>query len=87
MWTTWDRLSGVKEMIRAEGLEKIMEVQDIISELNGDISMFDTILAYVKRSADLGREILPSVKNECLPEEEDLMNALELETEVEKIEN
>ena len=87
MWTTWDRLSGVKEMIRTEGLGKIMEIQDIISELNGDISMFDTILAYVKRSADLGREILPNLKNECLPEEEDLMNALELETEVEKIEN
>jgi hypothetical protein len=87
MWTTWDRLSDVKEMIRTEGLGKIMEIQDIISELSGDISMFDTILAYVRRSAELGRETLPNLKNECVPEEEDLINALELETEVEKIEN
>jgi len=35
--------------------------------------MFDTILAYVKRAAAKGDEILPAMRNESLPEEEDLM--------------
>ena len=39
-------------------IRSIMEIQDIISELSGDISMFDTILAYVKRAAAKGDEIL-----------------------------
>jgi Mg2+ and Co2+ transporter CorA len=87
MWMTWDRLSDVKELARSQGLKKIMEIQDAITELAGDISMFDTILAYVKRSADRAAEILPRVQAESLPEESDLMNALKLEREVEKIEN
>ncbi len=87
MWMTWDRLSKVKEMIRTEGIRSIMEIQDIISELSGDISMFDTILAYVKRAAAKSDEILPLMRNESLPEEEDLMNALRLGDEVAKIRN
>jgi Mg2+ and Co2+ transporter CorA len=87
MWMTWDRLSKVKEMIRTEGIGSIMEIQDVISELSGDISMFDTILAYVKRAAAKGDEVLPSMRNESLPEEEDLMNALRLGDEVTKIRN
>ena len=79
MWMTWDRLSKVKEVIRSEGIGSIMEIQDTISELSGDISMFDTILAYVKRVAAKG--------DESLPEEEDLMNALRLGDEVAKIRN
>ena len=35
MWMTWDRLSQVKEMIRDDGIRKIMEIQDIISDLTG----------------------------------------------------
>ncbi len=87
MWMTWDRLSKVKEMIRSEGIRSIMEIQDTISELSGDISMFDTILAYVKRAAAKGDEILPAIRNESLSEEEDLMSALRLGDEVRKIRN
>ena len=87
MWMTWDRLSKVKEVIRSEGIKSIMEIQDTISELSGDISMFDTILAYVKRAAAKGDEILPAMRNESLPEEEDLMNALRLGDEIAKIRN
>lgn len=87
MWMTWDRLSKVKMMIRSEGIKSIMEIQDTISELSGDISMFDTILAYVKRAAVKGDEVLPAIRNESLPEEEDLMNALRLGDEVTKIRN
>lgn len=87
MWMTWDRLSKVKGMIRSEGIGSIMEIQDTISELSGDISMFDTILAYVKRAADKGDEILPAMRNESLPEEEDLISALRLSDELDKIRN
>lgn len=85
MWMTWDRLSSVKEMIRTQGIGSIMEIQDHISELSGDISMFDTILAYVRRAAAKGEEILPTMRNESLPEEEDLISALRLGDEVTKI--
>jgi Mg2+ and Co2+ transporter CorA len=87
MWMTWDRLSEVKELARKQGLKKIMEIQDTVTELAGDISMFDTILAYVKRSADRADEILPGLRTESLSEETDLMNALRLDHEVEKIKN
>ena len=74
MWMTWDRLSQVKEMIRDDGIRKIMEIQDVISDLTGDISMFDTRLAYVNRSAAKGDEILPVIRNESMAEEEDLLS-------------
>lgn len=87
MWMTWDRLSKVKEMIRTEGIGRVMEIQQVISELAGDISMFDTILAYVKRAAAKGDDVLPSLRNESLSEEEDLMSALRLGEEVRKLRN
>ena len=87
MWTTWDRLSKVKEMIRNDGIRKIMAIQDDLSELSGDVSMFDTILAYVKRSAAAADESLPALKRECLPEESDLITALNLDAEIDKIRN
>lgn len=87
MWMTWDRLSQVKEMIRDDGIRKIMEIQDIISDLTGDISMFDTILAYVNRSAAKGDEILPVIRNESMAEEEDLLSGLRLGDEVAKLRN
>ena len=87
VWMTWDRLSQVKEMIRDDGIRKIMEIQDIISDLTGDISMFDTILAYVNRSAAKGDEILPVIRNESMAEEEDLLSGLRLGDEVAKLRN
>ena len=87
MWMTWDRLSKVKEMVRDDGNRKIMEFQDITSDLTGDISMFDTILAYVNRSAAKGDEILPVIRNESMAEEEDLLSGLRLGDEVRKLKN
>ena len=87
MWMTWDRLSKVKEMIRDDGIRKIMEIQDIISDLTGDISMFDTILAYVNRSAAQGDEILPAIRNGVMAEEDDVLSGLRLSDEVAKLKN
>ena len=85
MWMTWDRLSQVKDMIRTDGIRRIMEIQDVISELSGDISMFESILAYVERSASSAHERLNAVRSKPTRKESELIKALKIGNQVERI--